>query len=257
MLLGESGLSLRSATANFVFVALLGLVAILARAVALTTRGPWFSADVSIQVYSVTMLASVFLALALVALASFRAAHLDEVLLSMEIRTSVLAQVTGVDLRTTEDDPRTSVDTPTIGLDDVLDGLDAAADGGSPTMRLARGTMVQVPKISIPVGPRSVADIQRDMVARYRSLESARDRVWTSVVGPLIVSLGFLAGAAAMLPGAAGFAQTNFQLNTMLVLFLAYGWLLLLAWAIASLIMLPSASRQRRVFRPRLWEKVE
>ena len=242
---------------NFVFVALLGLVAILARAVAVTTRGPWFSAEVSIQVYSVTMLGSVFLGLALVALASFRAAHLDELMLSMEIRTSVLAQVTGIDLRTKGDDHRTSLPTATIGLDDVLDGLESLADGGSRTMRLAHDTVVQVPEVSLPVGRRSVADIQRDMVTRYQSLESARNRVWTSVLGPLIVSLWFLAGAAAMLPGAAGFAQTNFQLNTMLVLFLAYSWLLLLSWAVASVVMLPSASLQRRVFRPRLWEKVE
>src|SRR2546425_1471542 len=159
---------------NFVFVALLGLVAILARAVAVTTRGPWFSAEVSIQVYSVTMLGSVFLGLALVALASFRAAHLDEVMLSMEIRTSVLAQVTGIDLRTKGDDHRTSLPTATIGLDDVLDGLESLADGGSPTVRLASDTIVRVPEVSIPVGPRSVADVQRDMVNRYRSLEFTR-----------------------------------------------------------------------------------
>src|SRR3989449_10389081 len=163
---------------NFVFVALLGLVAILARAVALTTRGPWFSAEVSIQVYSVTMLGSVFLGLALVALASFRAAHLDELMLSMEIRTSVLAQVTGIDLRTKGDDHRTSLPTATIGLDDVLDGLESLADGGSRTMRLAHDTLVQVPEGRVPVGPRSGADIQRGKVTRFQGLECAPDPGW-------------------------------------------------------------------------------
>lgn len=254
-LVGEPGLSLRTASTNFVFVALLGLVAILARAVALTTRGPWFSPDVSIQVYSVTMLGSALLALALVAFASFRAAHLDEVLLSLEIRTSVLAQVTGIDLQTSEEEPRTSVRAETIRVDDVLEGLDTSADG-VPTMQLSRDEVVQVPEVSVPVSPRSLADVQRDTLSRYRTVQSARDRVWTSVLGPLIASLA-LQAAAAILPGAAGLAQTNFQLNTMLVLFLAYGWLLLLWWAIASLVMLPSASRQRKVFRPRLWEKLE
>lgn len=241
---------------NFVFVVLLGLVAILARAVSLTTRGPWFAPDVSIQVYSVTMLGSMFLALAIVALASFRAAHLDELLLSMEMRTAVLSQVAGVDLRPTADDRRTSLRSASIGLDEVLDGLDGPPDGGALPMRLAQDTVV-VPEVRLPVGAHSIADVQGEMVNRYRAIQSARDRVWISVLGPLAVSLCFLASAGAMLPGAEGFAQTNFQLNTMLVLFLGYAWLLLLAWAVATLVMLPSASRRRRVFRPRLWETVE
>src|SRR3989442_4608418 len=184
---------------NFVFVALLGLVAILARAVALTTRGPWFSAEVSIQVYSVTMLGSVFLALALVALASFRAADLDEVMLSMEIRTSVLAQVTGIDLRTKRADHRTLLPTETIGLDDVLDGLQTSADGGSPTVRLASVTIVRVPEVSVPGCPRSVAVVQRDMANLYRSSESGRNSVWTCVLSPLILTLWLLVCSGAML----------------------------------------------------------
>lgn len=244
---------------HFAFIVLLGLVAILARAVSLTTRGPWFAPDVSIHVYSVTMLGSMFLALTMVALASFRATRLDEILLSIEMRTAVLSQVTGVDLRTTEDDRRPPSRSAGIGLEEVLDGLDGLdgpLEGGVPSVRLEQATVV-VPAMSLSVGARSVVDVQEDVVGLYRAVQSARDRVWVSVLGPLAVSLCFLASAGAMLPGAEGFAVTNFQLNTMLVLFLEYGWLLLIWWAVASLIMLPSASRQRRVFHPRLWETVE
>jgi hypothetical protein len=252
----ELGLSLRSASVHFAFGVLLGLVAIVARAVSLTTRGPWFTPNVSIQVYSVTMLGSMFLAVAIVALASFQAAHLDEVLLSMEMRTAVLSQMTGVELWTAENDQRPSSRSASVGLDEVLDGLDGPLDGGAPAVRLAQDTVV-LTEMSVPVGSRPVADVQREIVSRYRAVQSARDRVWLSVIGPLAASLCFLASAGAMLPGAEGFAQTNFQLNTMLVLFLGYGWVLLLWWAVATLLMLPSASRQRKVFHPRLWETVE
>src|SRR2546428_13847203 len=95
-------------------------------------------------------------------------------MLSMEIRTSVLAQVTGIDLRTKGDDHRTSLPTATIGLDDVLDGLESLADGGSRPMRLASDTVGQVPEVSGPVGRRSVAAIQRDMGYLFTSLGTAR-----------------------------------------------------------------------------------
>src|SRR3989442_1080291 len=50
----------------------------------------------------------------------------------------------------------------------------------------------------------------------------------------------------ATIPGVQGFAQTNFQLTTGIVLFLAYGLAFLVAWALAAL-----ASLVRRAPEPR------
>ena len=41
-----------------------------------------------------------------------------------------------------------------------------------------------------------------------------------------------------MLPGSGSFAQTHFQLNTGLILFLGYGWPFLVAWSIAAIALL-------------------
>src|SRR2546428_414245 len=66
------------------------------------------------------------------------------------------------------------------------------------------------------------------------------------VAGPIVVALLSAGMAGAMLPGVQGFAQTNFQLTTGVVLFLAYGLAFLVAWALAAL-----ASLVRRAPEPR------
>src|SRR2546426_376907 len=48
--------------------------------------------------------------------------------------------------------------------------------------------------------------------------------------------------AGAMLPGSDGFAASHFQLNTGLILFLGYGWMFLVLWAVLALAMLTARS---------------
>ena len=70
------------------------------------------------------------------------------------------------------------------------------------------------------------------------ALRRARGLVWQTVAGPLAVLLIFISAAGAMLPGSGSFAQTHFQLNTGLILFLGYGWPFLVAWSIAAIALL-------------------
>src|SRR5205823_3305408 len=75
--------------------------------------------------------------------------------------------------------------------------------------------------------------------ARARAvLRRARGLVWQTVAGPLAMFLVFISIAGAMLPGSGAFAQTHYQLNTGLVLFLGYGWPFLVAWTVAAIALL-------------------
>jgi len=70
------------------------------------------------------------------------------------------------------------------------------------------------------------------------ALRRARGLVWQTVAGPLAMFLVFISIAGAMLPGSGAFAQTHYQLNTGLVLFLGYGWPFLVAWTVAAIALL-------------------
>jgi hypothetical protein len=55
-----------------------------------------------------------------------------------------------------------------------------------------------------------------------------------AIGGPSIVAVGYVAISAMMLPGITGFLQTNFVLNTSIILALSYGWLGLISYALLS-----------------------
>ena len=74
--------------------------------------------------------------------------------------------------------------------------------------------------------------------ATRAALRRARGLVWQTVAGPLAVFLIFISVAGAMLPGSGAFAQTHFQINTGLILFLGYGWPFLVAWTVAAIALL-------------------
>src|SRR5438876_352992 len=59
--------------------------------------------------------------------------------------------------------------------------------------------------------------------------------VVTAVAGPMAAGLLFLGISGAMLPGAEGFAESHYILNTALVLFLGYGWPILVGWTAVGL----------------------
>src|SRR5438445_670613 len=73
-------------------------------------------------------------------------------------------------------------------------------------------------------------------------VELARASAAPSIAGPIVVALLFAIAAGAMLPGAETFAGSHFQLNTALLLFLGYGWMFLLLWAVLGLSLLTTRS---------------
>jgi hypothetical protein len=81
-----------------------------------------------------------------------------------------------------------------------------------------------------PIAPLT---IQEASVARAR-LEMKRRSVRAYLTGPAVVGAVFLGISGAMLPGAGGFLQTYHQLNTTLILGMAYGWIGLGGYVISS-----------------------
>src|SRR6266545_4256143 len=156
------------------FAAGLGLVAALAAGTALGTSGPWYSAVVSSQVYSVSLLGAIVLAAFLASLAGSRAGHLDEIVRSLDLRLA--------------------------GLPEAM------------------------------------------MLPEDRDAIVARTVIVESVAGPLAGCLTFAVAAGAMLPAVEGFAAVHFQLNTAVLLFLAYGWTCLVGWALVGVGLLGARS---------------
>jgi hypothetical protein len=73
-------------------------------------------------------------------------------------------------------------------------------------------------------------------VARTRAvLQGAGARIWGAIAAPIGAAVLFLGIAGAMLPGAEGFAETHYVLNTAVILFLAYGWPFLAGWVAIGL----------------------
>ncbi len=65
-------------------------------------------------------------------------------------------------------------------------------------------------------------------------------RVLVTLLGPIATSGVFGAVSAALLPGAGGFLQSEYTINTFLILTFAYGWGGLVAYAVASLYLAAS-----------------
>jgi hypothetical protein len=79
-------------------------------------------------------------------------------------------------------------------------------------------------------------DVALREIGRARaSLHKAAARIWAGAAGPMAMGLLFLGISGAMLPGAEGFADSHYILNTALILFLGYSWPILAGWTAVGL----------------------
>lgn len=214
--------------ATLAFVGAFAIIAQLAWTTALDTTGPWFSADVSRQIYSTTMIAAVIVLVTLAALASSHVAAVAREARSLDLRLALLraggASGTGPGIDIDRDIDET--------LDEILGGGSEPAAPVVTVEREAHETLVTVATTEKP--PRH--DIVLREIARARvGLQKAAARIWSAVTGPIAGAGVFLGIAGAMLPGSEGFAATHYVLNTALILFLGYGWTLLAAWTAVGL----------------------
>ena len=205
------------------------------------TTAPWFTSAVSAQVYTATLSTAT---IATLILASLAASKLT--LLESRARAAVArqAEAGAASPRIPVEAPRSVVLAPSgnpraEGLDQILSELERFAEGPMVEVR-DRQTGGPVPRSLPQSGQRPVVARQARVLPRVTraALRRARGLVWQTVAGPLAVLLIFISVAGAMLPGSGAFAQTHFQLNTGLILFLGYGWPFLVAWSIAAIALL-------------------
>jgi hypothetical protein len=219
----------RLIVATLLFLGAFVIVAQLAWTTAEDTTGPWFSSAVSRDIYSTTMIAATLVVATLAALASVHSSAASRETRSLDLRLAILAG-SGV----TSTGGGIDIDRD---IEDTLDEILGAAGGApAPLVTLekeAHDTLISVTTLEAKA-PRQ--DVVLKEVTRARAvLQKAGARIWTGVAGPLAAGIAFLGIAGAMLPGSEGFAEANFVLNTAVILFLAYGWTLLMGWAAVGL----------------------
>ncbi len=219
------------------FVVAIAVVANLSWATGIGTQAPWFSPTVTLQVYSFSLLTATVVALALAVVAQGRAAYLEDFLREIESRMAAIGELgsspNGNSPTTLRIDPATDDD-----VDELLLELEAAGPEPMVQTEPVRSASFGGSDTTSGITTRGKTEVLRGLRADRRAAQIARARVWPSVVGPVLLSIIFVAISGAMLPGSEGFAARNFQLNTTLILFIGYGWAILVAWAVAALFTL-------------------
>ncbi|TLZ68575.1 MAG: hypothetical protein E6K12_00945 [Methanobacteriota archaeon] len=219
----------RLIVATLLFLGAFAVIAQLAWNTAIATSAPWFSSGISRDVYSTTMVAATVLVAVLAALASSQAASAAREARALDLRLNILrgsgviaSGTSGIDI------DRDIEDT----LDEILGGVDGSAAPIVTIDREAHDTLVSV----TTEGKALRQDVVLREVARARSaLHKAGSRIWSAVAGPMAAGIVFLGLAGAMLPGSEGFAESHFMTNTALILFLGYGWPVLVGWVAVGL----------------------
>ncbi len=220
---------------NLVFVAVLVLIGVLSWGNALLTTGPWYDANISIILYGISLPLAVVLAVVIAVTTARWVAHLEEALRSLDTRIAVVRAAPSPD-------PSAVVpDAVSPALEQTLQTLDR-----SPAAEVARemgsDVLIEVTGTLSPRAAQARLETMAELVSQRLQLRRSRRRAWWTVAGPMVMSFAFAAISGAMLPGAGGFAQTYFRLNTTLVLFLAYTWWILVAWAVVSFQFLHAAT---------------
>ena len=214
------------------FLAAFAIIALLARATALGTSAPWFSAGLSMVVYAATIISATILIAALAALGSSQVATADRELSDLDLRIAVLRG------RGLGGLPGGGAFNPDQDIDDTLDAILGAADGGT-----SRPLLAVAPEGHDSLVPASVLarthqeNVVKELSRLRNMLLRAGFRVRGAVLGPIAMGLVFLSIAGAMLPGSDAFAALHFQMNTALILFLGYGWPFLVAWSAVGLAL--------------------
>ncbi len=223
------------------FAILFAVIANLAWVTAASTSAPWFSPVVSLQVYTVSLIVATFLAVVLVLHGSSRVNALDLGVRRLDRRVALMRVASS---RTVSDARRRSVPLPQELDDDLDDDSDVLPKGG-PSMaarveKEGHDALVELPAIVRTASASVRTEMLRSLVRERVGLREMRAQVRAAAAGPVLASLVFLAIAGPMLPGSDGFATSHYQLNTALILFLAYGVPALVAWSVIALAIMGS-----------------
>ena len=226
------------------FAAVFVVMAVFAIATASGTTAAWFSPAVSSQAYAASLIGAVVVAIALATTAVSHLGRLEDARRSIALR---IAGMSEADLLPAGE--ATLVTAEAIKMmppsdeevDDLLTALATPVPGAPPGMEIeVTGTLFEVS--AALTAARTRKELMKALLIERGRVELARASAAPSIAGPIAVALLFAIAAGAMLPGAETFAATHFQLNTALLLFLGYGWMFLLLWAVLGLSLLTTRS---------------
>ena len=226
------------------FAAVFAVIAIFAWATAEGTTASWFSAGLSSQVYAASLIGAVVVAIALATATVSHLGRLEDARRGIALR---IAEMPEADLLPTGE--ATLVTSEAIKMmppsdeevDDLLTTLATPVPGAPPGIEIEiTGTLVEVS--AALTAARTRKELMKALLIERARVEVAREAAAPSIAGPIVVALLFATAAGAMLPGSDAFGASHFQLNTGLILFLGYGWMFLVLWAVLSLAMLTARS---------------
>ncbi len=228
------------------FAAVFVAIALFAIVTAGGTTGAWFSTDISSQAYAASLVGAVVVAIALATAAVTHLGRLEDARRGLALRIAAMPEA---DLLPTGE--ATLVTAEAIKMlppsdeevDELLTTLATPVAGAPPRMEIEiTGTLVEVS--AARTAARTRKELMKALLIERARVEVARVAAAPSIAGPIVVALLFACAAGAMLPGSDAFAASHFQLNTALLLFLGYGWMFLVLWAVLALSMLTARSTQ-------------
>jgi len=242
---GNAALRPRLIAVTIFFIAMLWFVGNLAWATAAETTDPWFSPTVTMYAYSITLVAGSLLALLLTAHGAARAGRLDDALMGIDLRIRLLPTTWRTEAGNPRKAPSGGALAPGQGPAPALEGLDKSRAGYPAAVEAA---LQPQPSEALDTVARleeaRLKALRWELLAQKQAVVDARRALWPAMTGPIAVSMLFVAIASVMLPGSEGFATAHFQLNTTLVLFLAYGLPLLLLWAVIAVSFVSGSLRE-------------
>lgn len=229
-------MSLRPRTLGAAFGAYFTGIVLLAWSSSKDLTNPWYGPDLSRWLYTTYLLGSAALLAGVLVVASRRTASIDRRLAQltdgMRLATDYAGHENGPDGAKGAYE-RDAVDQD---IDDLLERLDDIEVASDETVIVEEATVVGEATSSqvLADAPPSVAGAPTDLVALRQRLLRVRASVRAYAAGPAVVLMAFLGVSGAMLPGVDAFLQTFHQLNTTLILAMAYGWAGLGAYVVAA-----------------------
>jgi len=230
------GESMRPRTLAVIFGAFFAVVAYFAWTFAAALKPPgWFPADITRWIYTTYMLVA---AIFLVGLGG----------LALSIRRSFARQIRELEgrLQRGSSNPGYNALPPPLpettssrdhvdrDIDELLESLsevEASAARDARAMDLEPGGVPDVPTIEAT---------DREIAVRRSRLIQRQKLLGRFIVGPAAASAFILGASGMMLPGADGFAQSQFVLNAALILGMSYSWIGIGAYVAATVAALVS-----------------
>ena len=220
----------RLVIATLLFLGAFAVIAQLAWNTAESTAGPWFSTSISRDLYSTTLISATILVAILAALAAGLSGLVGRETRALDLRLNILrssgvvtAVAGGIDIDR--------------DIEDTLDEILGTVGGGPAAPLVTVDREAHDTLVAVATEGRVLRQdvVLREFTRARASLHKAAARIWAGVAGPMAAGLLFLGISGAMLPGAEGFAESHYILNTALVLFLGYGWPILVGWTAVGL----------------------